>query len=261
MIINEKTKKILPFDNLDNVYIVTDFDRTITNGSSKTSWSILANSDLVPKSYIEERNKLYDYYRPIEVSDSVDFSYKQAMMSEWFKKHIELFVKYKISKDVFDTAATNLRIMEFRPYAKEFIEFLHDNKIPLIIISAGIGNFIESFLEKNNCYYDNVYVISNKILFEDGIATGVGKNIIHSFNKNEASIPEPILKKIINRKNVIILGDQVSDLNMVDKNDHDLVVSVGFIAKDASLETLKSHFDIVCEEDNNYEDVKKVLFK
>lgn len=261
MIVNPKVKEYLPFDNLDNIYIVTDFDRTITNGSSKTSWSILANSDLVPKTYVSERNELYDYYRPIEVSDSVDYEYKQAMMSEWFKKHIELFVKYKISKDVFDTAATNLRIMEFRPYAREFIEFLHNNEVPLIIISAGIGNFIESFLEKNNCNFDNVYVISNKILFENGIATGVGKNIIHSFNKNEASIPNSIFEKIKNRKNVIILGDQVSDLNMVNKNDHDLVVSVGFIANDSSKEVLQSHFDIVCEEDNNYEDVKKVLFK
>ena len=39
MIINQKVKKILPLDNLDDVYIVTDFDRTITNGSS--IWNIL----------------------------------------------------------------------------------------------------------------------------------------------------------------------------------------------------------------------------
>ena len=76
MIINRKGKDSLPIHKLDNLYVVADFDRTITNGSSKTSWSILANSDLVPKSYISERQTLYDYYRPIEVSDTVDYSYK-----------------------------------------------------------------------------------------------------------------------------------------------------------------------------------------
>ena len=141
MIINKNIKDRLPISDLDNWYVVADFDRTITNGSSKTSWSILANSNLVPKEYIAERQELFDFYRPIEISDTIDFDVKMSMMKEWFQKHIELFVKYKISKEIFDEAATNLRIMEFRPYAREFIEFLHDNKIPLIIISAGIGNF------------------------------------------------------------------------------------------------------------------------
>ena len=183
MIINSEIKSLLPIKDLDNVYVVTDFDRTITNGNSKTSWSILANSDLVPKSYVKERQELYDYYRPIEISETVDYSFRMKSMKDWFQKHIELFVKYKISEEIFEEAATNLQVMEFRPYAKEFIEFLHKNNISLIIISAGIGNFIESFLKHNNCYYDNIYISSNKIIFKDGIAVGVGENIIHSFNK------------------------------------------------------------------------------
>lgn len=260
MIINSKIQKELPITNLDNIYVVADFDRTITNGSSKTSWSILAGSNLVPETYIKERQVLYDYYRPIEVSDTIDYNYKLQMMKEWFQKHIELFVKYKISKKIFDEAATNLRIMEFRPYAKEFIEFLHKNNIPLIIISAGIGNFIESFLEHNNCYYDNIYISSNKIIFKDGIAVGVDKNIIHSFNKNEVSLPENIRDKIKNRDNVILMGDQISDLNMVDKSKHNTVISVGFLIPESSKDTMTSNYDIVCEETDNYNDVKNLLF-
>ena len=261
MIINPKVKENLPIHNLDNLYVVADFDRTITNGSSKTSWSILANSDLVPKSYVSERQTLYDYYRPIEVSDTVDYSYKLRMMKEWFQKHIELFVKYQISKEVFDEAATNLRIMEFRPYAREFIEFLHKNNVPLIIISAGIGNFIESFLEHNNCNFDNIYISSNKIIFKDGIAVGVGDNIIHIFNKNEVSLPNDILEKIKIRDNVLLLGDQVSYLNMVNRNDHNFVISIGFLTPDSSKDTMASNYDIVCEESDNYDDVKKLVFK
>ena len=261
MIINKNIKDRLPISDLDNWYVVADFDRTITNGSSKTSWSILANSNLVPKEYIAERQELFNFYRPIEISDTIDFDVKMSMMKEWFQKHIELFVKYQISKEIFDEAATNLRIMEFRPYAREFIEFLHDNKIPLIIISAGIGNFIESFFEHNNCYYDNVYISSNKIIFEDGIAVGVGENIIHSFNKNEVSLPNEILEKIKNRDNVILLGDQVSDLNMVNKNNHKEVISIGFLTPDTLKEIMVSKFDIVCEESDNYNDIKSLILK
>ena len=260
MIISSDIKKKLPVKELNNIYFVADFDRTITNGNSKTSWSILANSKYVPESYVLERQKLYDHYRPIEISENIEYTYKTEQIKKWYIKHIELFIKYKLSNKIFEEAANNLRIMEFRPYAKEFLEFLHEKQIPLIIISAGIGNFIESFLINNNCYFDNIYVSSNKIVFKDGIAVGVEENIIHSFNKNEVSLPIDIRKKIENKKNVILLGDQISDLNMVNKKNHDQVISIGFLTKDVPKNIMEKNFDIVCEENDTYEDVRKILF-
>ena len=244
MIINDEIRKILPINDLSNLFVVADFDRTITNGSSKTSWSILSESSLVPKEYKKERQEFYNYYRPIEVDESLDYEYKTSQMKEWYQKHIGLFVKYKITEEIFKNAATDLRIMEFRPGAKEFIKFLHDNNIPLIIISAGIGNFI------------------NKIIFKDGIAVGVDTNIIHSLNKNEVSLPDNIKEKLSNRKNVLLLGDQISDLRMVDKSKHDHVYTNCFLCDEnkSELEVIRKQFDIVCEIGDNYFDLKKVLF-
>ena len=136
------------------------------------------------------------------------------------------------------------------------------NNIPLIIISAGIGNFIETFLTLNGCYYDNIYVSSNKIIFKDGIAVGVDTNIIHSLNKNEVSLPDNIKEKLSNRKNVLLLGDQISDLRMVDKSKHDHVYTNCFLCDEnkSELEVIRKQFDIVCEIGDNYFDLKKVLF-
>ena len=64
--------------------------------------------------------------------------------------------------------------------AKRFMKFLSKKSIPLIIISAGIGIFIECFLKNNNCLYDNSYIFSNKIVFENDISVGVENTIIHS---------------------------------------------------------------------------------
>jgi len=49
---------------------------------------------------------------------------------------------------------------------------------------------------------------------------------------------------------------------MVDKNAHDTVLTIGFIANDCEnqLDFLKEHFDIVCDKDNDYYDVKKLIF-
>lgn len=262
MYVSDNVKKALPIKDLNSVYIVADFDRTITSGSSQTSWSVLSNSNLVPNSYKTERNELFDYYRPIEIDNTLDMEVKMQAMTEWFQKHIELFIKYQLTEEIFNQAATNLRVMELRNGAKEFLSFLHKNNIPLIIISAGIGNFIEAFLKHYDCYFDNIYISSNKILFENGVASGIGENIIHSLNKNEVSLPTSITDKLKNRNQVILLGDQVSDLKMVDKNAHDNVLTIGFVANDCEnqLDFFKEYFDIVCDKNNDYYDVKKLLF-
>lgn len=262
MLLKDEVKEKLPIDNLNDYYVVMDFDRTITNGSSKTSWSILAGSDLVPECYIEERDALYKKYRPIELDEEMDFDKRVTLVSEWFRLHIELFIKYKISEEVFDKAGRDLRIMEFREGAREFLSFLHEKNVPVIIISAGIGNFIESFLKANDSYFDNIYISSNKVIFKDGIASGVGENIIHSLNKNEVSLPDTVKEKVFGRNKVILVGDQLSDLMMVDDSRHDEVLKVGFYStrSEVDLNLFKNCFDIVCVDDDNYNDLSKVIF-
>ena len=154
-------------------------------------------------------------------------------------------------------------LMYFRSGAIEFIEFLHKNNIPLIIISAGIGNIIENFLKINNCLFDNIHVISNKIVFNNGIATGVDNKIIHSLNKNETSLTQDILNKINNRKDVILLGDQIGDLLMVDKNTDKELLTIGFLNDDTkdNLDIMNNGFDIVCDTDDTYIDILNLLFE
>lgn len=263
MYIDDKIKdKLLELD-YNNMYVVSDFDCTLTRDNSKSSWSILSNSDLVPAQYLIERQQLYDYYRPIEIDCSLEDSVKQNAMNEWYIKHIQLFVKYQFQQNLIKKAAKDLNIMEFRDGAKEFLQFLHEKKVPLIIISAGIGNFIKYFLVSNGCAYDNIYIISNMILFENGFATGVGDSIIHSLNKNEVSLPKFIQDKIENRSQILLLGDQLSDTRMVDEIKRDKTIRVGFLTEDSKqdLDLYKSEFDIVCAEDSSFKELGKILFK
>lgn len=263
MTIKEKIKNTLPIKDVSEYYVVADFDRTITNGTSMTSWSILANTDLVPEKYKSDRQKLYDKYRPIELDETMDFQKRSQLMSEWFRLHVSLFVEYGISEDVFKKAAEDIRKMEFRPHADDFLKFLCENDIPLIIISAGLGNFIEMFLKRHNCYYPNIYISSNKIEFTDGKATGVGNNIIHSLNKNEVSLPDEVKKRLSGRKKVILLGDQLSDLKMVDEKTHENVLKIGFIADDAEnlRDIYEENFDIVLDSKNDYSDIIEAIFE
>ena len=67
-------------------------------------------------------------------------------MDEWCKTHINLFYEYGITERAINIVIEK-NLLKFREGAKEYIEFLHKNNIPLIIVSAGIGDIIKGFLE------------------------------------------------------------------------------------------------------------------
>jgi len=245
----------------NSIYVLTDFDRTITVGNSESSWSILSKSNMVPKKYVEERQAFFNYYRPFEINETLDYDTKSKLMTEWWNKHIGLFIKYQLSEEVINTAAKNLRVMAFREGAREFLENMRDRNIPVIIISAGIGNFIEQFLIKNNCNFENIYIVSNFLKFENGIATGVSDNVIHSLNKNEVSLPTEIKKLIENRKNVILLGDSISDIRMARENVREDALKIGFLEEkvDENKPYYTEQFDIVCTNNTGYSELSQKL--
>ena len=259
--IKEGSKEKIKNWNDDSIHIITDFDRTLTTGNSESSWGILSKSGLVTKEYMNERQKLYDYYRPIEIDEEMDYETKNRLMTEWWNKHIGLLIKYKMSEKIINEAANDIKVMEFRKGAKEFLKSMNDRNIPVIIISAGIGNFIKQFLIKNQCDYDNIFIISNFIKFENGIASGIIGDVTHSLNKNEVSLSSDISKLIKNRQNIILLGDNVSDVRMAKEEDRNKALKIGFLEE--KVEENKKHFednfDIVCTDNTGYDELSNKI--
>lgn len=241
----------------DTIHILADFDRTITEGNSNSSWSILSKSEKVPKEYVDERQKLYDFYRPIEIDEEMDFSLKNKLMTEWWNKHINLLIKYKMSEEVIKESANNLRIMKFRNGAKEFLIDMNKRNIPIIIISAGIGNFIKEFLINNDCDFDNIHIVSNFIKFENGAAVGVEGNVTHSMNKNEVFLSDELKEKIKTRPNTILLGDQISDVLMASEKVRDKTFKIGFLDEkiEENLNHYRDNFDIVGTGNTSYTEI------
>ncbi len=256
------TKDNIPkITRLNDCYVVSDFDRTLTVGNSKTSWALLSSTDFLPESYKREREAYYDYYRPIEIDTSLPFAYRLEKMNEWYRKHINLFVKYQLKEEFIKTSVSNHKTMAFREGAKEWLKFLYINHIPLIIISAGVGNFIEEFLQQEGCLYDNIYISSNMIKFENGLATGIENNVIHSLNKNEVSLPVDIKERLKDRKQVILLGDQYDDIRMVEEEKRSDTIRVGWLVEESNTSIFQKAFDIILSNDETYNTLGKKLFK
>lgn len=249
--------------NDNSIFVLTDFDRTLTSGNSWGSWEIIVNNANVSNEYKKEVYDLFNYYRPLEVNEAIDKNIRKQYMIDWWNEEINLFKKYKFDEFIINDALNNLDVMTFRDGAKEFLINMYNRNIPVIIISAGIGNFIEKFLKDNNCYFNNIYLISNFLKFEEGKLVGFSDKEIHSFNKNLVNLPSNAKKLIENRNNVLLLGDSLSDINMANGIDKKNIFSIGFL-EDNIINNLKSFqetFDIVATENSSLNDIKTKILK
>jgi len=255
-----KLKEINNWED-SSIFVLIDFDKTITSPESYGSWDIIINNKNISDEYKEEVNKLFKYYRPIEIDETIDFELRKKSMIDWWNKEKELFIKYNISKDIIIQCNKIVNLIKFRSGAKEFLYNMKLRKIPVIIFSAGIGDFIEKFLQYNNCYYKNIFVVSNFLKFNNQQLIGFKSNIIHSLNKDLINLPKQLLDLIKYKDKVILFGDSISDINMSSGIDKDNLLSIGFLEDNIklNLNKFKQTFDVVATDNTSLNDITKKI--
>lgn len=257
---NEEKLKKINFKK-DNFYVVADFDKTLTDGNSKSTWAVTANANELGDEYAKRRTDLYKHYRPIEIDPSISDKEKSQYMEEWWKKHINLFYEYGLREENIKKSLRNNSGLKYRLGAKEFLRKMYELKVPVIIISAGIGNIIEAFLNIEDDYYENISIISNFIRFRDGVIEGLERDTIHALNKNIVKLDENSKIKLANRDNILLLGDGLADLKMISKRDIERAITVGFLDEkvEDNLEVFNNSFDIVLTNGGTFEEVNNIL--
>lgn len=267
IIINNKEK----FNSInsiadDSFYILTDFDGTITTVNGNSSWSSIFKNPLVSKEFVNECINIFKKYHKYEIDNTLSEQEKMIIMKEWYTTNIDTLIKYKITEEIINYAANNKAIIELRDGAKDFLNNMYLKRIPVIIISAGVGNIIEQFLINNECYFDNIFITSNFMQYNNGIICGVrDNNLIHSLNKNEISLSKTIKDKIQNRNNVILLGDSIADTQMINSENKN-VFKIGFLDEkvEEQIEKFKTNYDIICTDNTSYKELSnyvKILSK
>jgi HAD superfamily hydrolase (TIGR01544 family) len=254
------------------LHIVADFDGTLTpeydlNGKPlPTGVALIRESDLLGPQYRFKAKELFEYYHPFEKDHNLDLETKKEMMFSWWQKHRRLMVESGISQQIIDQiTASNTKI--FRDHAPKFFKLLDELKIPILILSAGIGNVIDNLMKQNNFTYPNIHIISNYFNFNlEGKAEYDENQIIHSFNKNETAISGyPYSKEIINRTNIILLGNNLGDVQMSDGIKADTVLKIGFLDKtlpdNSDLKSFLQLYDVVIVDSGDLGYVNKILSK
>ncbi len=240
--------------NPKEMFVLADFDRTLTEHDSSTCWGLLEESPYVDSRYAKESLDIYHYYRPIEIDQTIPFDEKSKMMEKWFREIALLLSKYHIYEETIDQIFANSNGLKLRRDVKPFLGRMNELGVPVVIVSAGIGNFIEKYLQSVGCLYDNITIHSNFLIYENGRIMGVKEPILHSLNKCMLSYPE-----IKGKKKGLLFGDQIEDKRM---GQHLDTISVGFCDTDThSLTEFQKEFDVVLTGDSSYEQVAKSYIK
>lgn len=266
----EKKKQAFIKDGKDKMHVLSDFDRTLTKGvyRDKRAGSIiqyLRNGNYLSKDYVSRANSLFDKYHPIEIDNKIPIKDKINLMYEWWRKHFDLLIEVGLDLNTIKKAAIDIikeESLDFRAGCLEFFNVLKENKIPLIIISSSVGDMIIEFMKQKKVFFENIYIISNLLDFDkSGKVIGV-KEIIHVFNKHEIEIKNlPIYKELLKRKNIILLGDSIGDLGMVEKFKYENIIRICFLNENISenLEDFKKNYDVIILNDGDMRFVNELL--
>jgi 5'-nucleotidase len=153
----------------------------------------------------------------------------------------------------------NKKKIKLREGIPELLDLIVKHDVPLLIFSAGVGNIIEELLKLERKMTKNIHIISNTFVYDkEGKVIDYETDIIHTFNKNEGQIKKtPYYKQIADRKNVILLGDSIGDLGMLEGLDHKEVIKIGFLNENVedNLRLFSRKFDFIILRDGSAEPV------
>ena len=265
--VEEKINKICTAGP-EQLHVISDFDRTMTksmvNGQKvMSSYARIRDGNYLSENFSKESSALFAKYHPIEVDPNIPLDIKKQKMKEWWEANWNLMLRCGMRREVVEAVAKDPSL-QLRNGAKEFIESLGEHKIPLLIFSSGLGNIIAQFLENKELFLSHVHLVSNMFTTnEQGKCTGFTQPMITVFSKNEHSVTDPqYLKKIQERKNVILLGDSLGDIGMSEGIEHDTILRIGFFDKEEINGLRKQYidaFDILLTEHADFSYVNELL--
>jgi len=248
------------------LHIVTDFDKTLSkafDGDKKIHTVIaqIREGKYLSTEYTNAAYALHAKYYPIETNPNMSIEEKKPLMEEWWGTHIKTIAANGMNKKIVKDIAKKRIIL--REGTKEFFKEANKNKVPILILSAALGDVIDEILKFNKIQSKNIHTISNYFEFDKkGNVLGYKGKIIHCMNKNENEIENTKhYSKIKNRKNILLLGDSLDDLNMTEGIKYDNILKVGFLNDkiEDNLPAYKKAYDVIILNDGTMNFVKELI--
>ena len=246
-------------DGPNRLLVVSDWDRTLTrataeDGRDQSTCSVIANSGHLGPAFGRRYRELFDRYLGIERASDIPGREKLPHLRQWWTRQFDLLLEYKFNIRIIHRIVGENR-PRLREGARRFFCCLHACGIPLIIVSAGIRQIIEARLASIGVPTANVVLIANVLDFDTkGDAVAYNTPLIHSLNKSgagAASFP--------GRRNLLLLGDTLEDINMAAGISHESLLSFAFPVDCDHVEDFRFKYDVVLAPEASLAPVNAVL--
>ena len=258
--VDSKIKKIID-GGPERLQFIVDFDYTLSRAHKggapvDCSWGVFENYPELPGDYHEKVKKVKDKYYPVEIDVTISLEKKIPIMIEWYKEANKLLSESGVNRSWFPKMVAQSNC-ELRDDTILLLNRLNQANVPVLVLSAGLGDLIREIMIHFGVLHDNTSLVSNFLDFnQEGKVVGLkeSEELIHMYNKSESILKRSQGDTFANRKNVILLGDSLGDLKMADGvKDPDAVLTIGFLNKkiEESLEVYKENFDIVLVDDQS----------
>jgi len=192
----------------------------------------------------------------------MDYRDKYKKMDECWNRYNQAYIDEKITRESLKTALKTLQL-KFRFGIESFMNLLTVRKVPMTVISAGITDVIEILMDQNNLMFDCVQVLSNKMIFSEqppNYCLDFSSPPIHILNKDKVLISSEHQSTLINRHNILLLGDSLGDLKMIHGFKYNQVLLVGFLNQDIDekIDSYQQAYDIVITGDSDFVPINEI---
>lgn len=261
------TLSVMREDGADQLLVISDFDGTLTsarrNGAVVGSNAVIRRTNVLGEEFGRRSLELSAEYHAYEVDPDLSPARRHALMAEWHARTIAMLIEFGLTRGHVSIAAGSLSSY-IRQYTDTLLHLLRERRVPLIVMSAGHGDIIEGALTAYGAAMDHVRICANRYVFGvDGRVTGVVQPAIHSCQKDGAMLRQRLGDDaVISRRNVVIVGDNLTDLAMVDDLACENVIKIGLLSENVErqLPAFRAAFDVVVLGDGSLLPVTAILY-
>ena len=197
----------------ENLWVISDFDRTFTRWWGETAFGVFESCPSIPDELKQAQLDNYMKYRKIEVDLLMNPDERNQHMRDWFHAGMDALGKYLTQERFEDAVSYGQKNIHLREWMRDFALRMNELDVPFILNSAGISDIIRWVLEHNWVPYTGVHW--NSFRFdEQGKFSGLNNLPVHIDDKNWEALPQDLVEIFSQKTHFLVLWDAVWDIKM-----------------------------------------------
>eukprot|EP00938_MAST-03A_sp_MAST-3A-sp1_P005514 g5514.t1 len=229
-------RKIKSICDSSKCIVVTDFDHTMTGFRTPRNEKVPQCHDAIEKSKRFADVKGWKCaWDTLWENQKKEYGTPEYEMATWWKRAHSILIKHGFRKSDISTLVDEYEnIIHIRDGIREIFQLCEKKDIPIVIVSAGITDFIREILRRKgiDVSSNRVVICSNEMIFnKDGLLERFTSPVVHAESKGKIrSLRKEFFERYKDRTNVILMGDSICDpeasQNIFNKKT---CISIGFL--------------------------------